>query len=249
MATKDGDTNFNPRSPRGERLAKVVDVKTFVIFQPTLPSRGATVGKKEQGGVAQISTHAPLAGSDRHTRYVSLMFEGISTHAPLAGSDCRSPILRHWPARFQPTLPSRGATIFGLGTEALPDISTHAPLAGSDNGVFYPHACNNEFQPTLPSRGATELVAGQANINQFQPTLPSRGATRLKPRYLLRSMYFNPRSPRGERRRCARSASYRSIFQPTLPSRGATVIESNKFSISTNFNPRSPRGERPFLRQ
>ena len=34
--------NFNPRSPHGERLPPLDEVKGFLVFQPTLPARGAT---------------------------------------------------------------------------------------------------------------------------------------------------------------------------------------------------------------
>ena len=35
-------TNFNPRSPHGERHNSITDKKTLLEFQPTLPARGAT---------------------------------------------------------------------------------------------------------------------------------------------------------------------------------------------------------------
>ena len=78
--------------------------------------------------------------------------------------------------------------------------------------------------------------------------------------------YFNPRSPRGERRAaqlrhaCAPVISihaplagsdkkwseyYHSLqFQSTLPSRGATVRQYYNITFQRYFNPRSPRGER-----
>ncbi len=78
---------------------------------------------------------------------------------------------------------------------------------------------------------------------------------------------FNPRSPRGERRKQIPVLRSASKFQSTLPSRGATsIIASDKGSdmisihaplagsdvtarkgaqLVIDFNPRSPRGERP----
>ena len=58
---------------------------------------------------------------------------------------------------------------------------------------------------------------------------------------------FNPRSPRGERRSFCISAIARDRFQSTLPSRGATARYSFCDLILQNFNPRSPRGERHAL--
>ena len=58
-------------------------------------------------------------------------------------------------AKFQPTLPLRGAT---------------ALLADGATGSIW-------FQPTLPLRGATFLDASGLFVAEFQPTLPLRGAT------------------------------------------------------------------------
>ena len=84
------------------------------MFQPTLPLRGAT-GARD--GVAdslhQVSTHAPLAGSDGRRAEVEAR-PLVSTHAPLAGSD------------------SRGLRAALLCIE----VSTHAPLAGSDRYIL-----------------------------------------------------------------------------------------------------------------
>ena len=79
------------------------------------------------------------------------------------------------------------------------------------------------FQSTLPAWGATALplVAGRRTI--FQSTLPAWGAT-------VAAMHgdipadFNPRSPRGERRRLACMTLLRPKFQSTLPAWGATKM-------------------------
>ena len=59
-------------------------------------------------------------------------------------------------------------------------------------------------------------------MQTFQPTLPARGATGIDFLDCRLLVYFNPRSPHGERpkRKHPRSLSLR--FQPTLPARGAT---------------------------
>ena len=100
---------------------------------------------------------------------------------------------------------------------------------------------------------------------RFQSTLPARGATAPCPA-LNPAAYFNPRSPRGERRYPHRLHSWLLGFQSTLPARGATALDTYevadvKISIHApregsdicisrssgayrHFNPRSPRGER-----
>ena len=56
--------DFNPRSPRGERLLYDIFCVALLVFQSTLPSRGATSGIKDTLDCMPISIHAPLAGSD-----------------------------------------------------------------------------------------------------------------------------------------------------------------------------------------
>ena len=56
-----------------------------------------------------------------------------------------------------------------------------------------------EFQSTLPLRGATFLPADRMSHQEFQSTLPLRGATRAEKNRVGGFVYFNPRSPYGER--------------------------------------------------
>ena len=125
------DADFNPRSPCGERLLNPIFFVTaegisthaphagsdvpfrcsyhwYLLFQPTLPMRGATpccrscprwrqfqptlpmrgatVTDIEAALANTISTHAPHAGSD-DLRSARVHERRISTHAPHAGSD------------------------------------------------------------------------------------------------------------------------------------------------------------------
>ena len=103
---------------------------------------------------------------------------------------------------------------------------------------------------------------------QFQSTLPAGGATSLRRTICKRRIYFNPRSPRGERRDDDKAMNDRwkisihaprggsdtgqqidafiaQIFQSTLPAGGATGLSRRRCGPPKHFNPRSPRGERP----
>ena len=80
-------------------------------------------------------------------------------------------------------------------------------------------------------------------ISYFNPRSP-RGERRGKPKSLHRFPYFNPRSPRGERLPSWTSNISPVRFQSTLPSRGATLAEWLGMLRAVDFNPRSPRGER-----
>ena len=126
-------------------------------------------------------------------------------------------------------------------------ISIHAPLAGSDSTTSFP------------------LFRASISIHA-----PLAGSDYAPHQEKLHSLYFNPRSPRGERHAgvsiyeegtaisihaplagsdCQQGggdAGNKQRFQSTLPSRGATVVQLCKATWAyNNFNPRSPRGERP----
>ncbi len=147
---------------------------------------------------------------------------------------------------FQSTLPSRGATVTIGSVQSLQRISIHAPLAGSDMDSSFGQTCNlTNFNPRSP-RGERQVLADiYLLIRKFQSTLPSRGATAWEGNPMAGTaisihaplagsdilqegsysgcIYFNPRSPRGERRLKYRINTERKVFQSTLPSRGATA--------------------------
>ena len=60
--------NFNPRSPRGERLDRKQMCPFLSIFQSTLPAGGATDVHADFIKSFTISIHAPRGGSDISSR-------------------------------------------------------------------------------------------------------------------------------------------------------------------------------------
>ena len=80
----------------------------------------------------------------------------VSTHAPLAGSDLLFGAIDDF-FEFQPTLPLRGATARRRRQVPPLVVSTHAPLAGSDAPAETVALQLRVFQPTLPLRGATTI--------------------------------------------------------------------------------------------
>ena len=168
----------------------------------------------------------------------------ISTHAPRTGSDTTTADTANTAARFQPTLPARGATWEDIETvQQLVRISTHAPRTGSDfvrfaRGVvrlISTHAprTGSDFrpEPVAPTQDiSTHAPRTGSDTNdfvtflcvyEFQPTLPARGAT--------------PSSPLLRRRSTISTHAPRTGSDPSAP--GICPPPSD-------FNPRSPHGER-----
>ena len=213
---------FNPRSPCGERLTQSGPPEAPVVFQPTLPVRGATTPCGVLFGFSVFQPTLPVRGA---TRVLGDYRRGrrISTHAPRAGSDTGE------------------LAGYGLSTDFNPrsPCGERPTAAGS-------LACSFPFQPTLPVRGATfdgrcpEEVIYNFNprspcgerlpqfskmivVKEFQPTLPVRGATCARPSPHPRGLPISTHAPRA----------------------GSDAAADNQCKMLVNFNPRSPCGERP----
>ena len=147
--------DFNPRSPHGERQAVLIASTCCLVFQPTLPARGATEMEQEyiydandfnprsphgerpvprhvRVSAVLISTHAPRTGSDGASRINSSKVSAFQPTLPARGATERVVVRAAKPMPFQPTLPARGATPRPGGDEGRREISTHAPRTGSD---------------------------------------------------------------------------------------------------------------------
>ena len=95
------------------------------------------------------------------------------------------------------------------------------------------------FQPTLPARGATlhQGVLCRRKI-YFNPRSPHGERRRRRADYQVTGD-FNPRSPHGERPAMIATLSPKKIFQPTLPARGATLVDTHRLTNSA-FQPTLP---------
>ena len=124
--------NFNPRSPRGERLEMFENVAYLLAFQSTFPSRGTTLDFLRQHGVLSISIHVPLAGNDFFGHAFTSLSK-ISIHVPLAGND----------------------VIRLLSEEFVDDFNPRSPR-GERRWIFYGSMECYPFQSTFPSRGTTD---------------------------------------------------------------------------------------------
>ena len=62
---------------------------------------------------------------------------------------------------------------------------------------------------------------------------------------LLANIYFNPRSPRGERRARPMDTPITRAISIPAPREGSDSLSEKSLATDFDFNPRSPRGERP----
>ena len=129
------------------------------------------------------------------------MLHRISIHAPREGGDVHDGPGGRMGQHFNPRPPRGGRRQELRGLRRMADISIHAPREGGDVGLTRDQIKPALFQSTPPARGATALV-GADQIGVLGD--------------------FNPRPPRGGRRRGWGGSGGEIIFQSTPPARGAT---------------------------
>ena len=213
--------DFNPRSPRGERL----DSKSYKFlhlkfqpslpargatplrqpkvpvkrFQPSLPARGATLSHCDSYGLRQISTLAPREGSDFAARLLRYRQRHFNPRSP-RGERQAVKRVQNFLHRFQPSLPARGATTRSGRSRA-----------------------RRRFQPSLPARGATQDGRESGTILSISTLAPREGSDRFPVSFHPRLPTFQPSLPaRGATCRFDSRAVDCFLFQPSLPARGAT---------------------------
>ena len=148
-------SNFNPRSPHGERRGTLAFIIGAAIFQPTLPARGATAdGAEKATWLRNFNPRSPH-GERRRGLFIGMRTQDISTHAPRTGSD----ILR------------------GACLSRAFIISTHAPRTGSDSAAGCGFRRRMNFNPRSPHGERLPMRLITTMHDTFQPTLPARGAT------------------------------------------------------------------------
>ena len=146
-------TDFNPRSPCGERLQYVV-------------------GEPHQD---YISIHAPHAGSDMVVPLLREPSKNFNPRSPCGERRLYDEYLG-LATKFQSTLPMRGATRHGRFSPVPCDFNPRSPC-GERLGVNQNTRRQRGFQSTLPMRGATTFFKSFSVFSGFQSTLPMRGAT------------------------------------------------------------------------
>ena len=140
--------DFNPRSPCGERPGADWSAVSDLIFQSTLPLRGATTKLTVIAVSRLFQSTLPLRGATQNVH-------------PLSTREV-----------FQSTLPLRGATFRVGDTRRSVVISIHAPLAGSDDrfAAAWPESPN--FNPRSPCGERPSSWMMRHSERDFNPRSP-----------------------------------------------------------------------------
>ena len=168
-------SDFNPRSPHGERRAGGGVFRRALIISIHAPRTGSDLFVPAFHPPRPISIHAPRTGSDLVVA-AHQPLHVISIHAPRTGSDLAGKRGEETSILFQSTLPARGATSFAQRLQGSLGISIHAPRTGSDEMSSSHHASSSIFQSTLPARGATSAVLFMQNKTVISIHAPRTGS-------------------------------------------------------------------------
>mgnify|MGYP007113597458 CR=1 FL=1 len=205
---------------RGATIFCIFSINSM-IFQSTLPARGATLVFIHATPVLPISIHTPREGSDPHGCFSCIRIIYFNPHSP-RGERLRFNRLPRDGKSFQSTLPARGATSLRRNCLDLLQISIHTPREGSD---FRRNICRLNllyFNPHSP-RGERRYADCFRLLNwRISIHTPREGSDIERLPLEVYQCYFNPHSPRGERRHTLQALHNFLQFQSTLPARGAT---------------------------
>ena len=130
-------------------------------FQPTLPLRGATRVRIEPDRESGFQPTLPLRGATLLLRAHPDAAD-VSTHAPLAGSDRQRPVMRGWTRSFNPRSPC-GERLLHLVNVALRAYHMH--------DVFHPNASSDELRPSETNQKAVRTSQGIPDSPQFAPPI------------------------------------------------------------------------------
>ena len=168
----------------------------------------------------QISIHAPRVGSDGRKRKRNSFIADFNPRSPCGerrSAQKRVGLL----AQFQSTLPVWGATTAPCPWQPSGRISIHAPRVGSDRQ----RRQENPFQTIsihAPRVGSDSTISVKGRYCAISIHAPRVGSDWMVDGSCCGSLYFNPRSPCGERLPSHGVIIVPWIFQSTLPVWGAT---------------------------
>ena len=138
--------------------------------------RGATrpVRGTEWTGI-DFNPRSPC-GERRKDTWAALDAGKISIHAPRAGSDQDMSIVTAAAAKFQSTLPVRGATIGNQTTTSKPKFQSTLPVRGATTGTTCGTSALWYFNPRSPCGERPEQLARYRAMREISIHAPRAGS-------------------------------------------------------------------------
>ena len=142
-------SDFNPRSPYGERPFAPITAFHCGHFNPRSPyGERPDVGHMSRS-IGRISIHAPLTGSDHNHNLGKVIIIYFNPRSPY-GERHRAGAGNQRDGDFNPRSPYGERLQIYAATFSRMMISIHAPLTGSDSKLDFPHQVAPYFNPRSP---------------------------------------------------------------------------------------------------
>ncbi len=259
--------NFNPRAPRGARLARVTMEPAERLISIHVPREGhdfKIIGIASKD--INFNPRAPRGARHYAREWANRMFL-ISIHVPREGHDHCHIQRAYQQAKFQSTCPARGTTPLTRVVYPVAEFQSTCPARGTTHLYTQPVQKDEHFNPRAP-RGARHYARDWANrmflisihvpreghdqisllllvmMLAFQSTCPARGTTD-KRLIVVEHFGISIHVPReGHDSLYLISSPAASLFQSTCPARGTTLYKISIIISRMHFNPRAPRGAR-----
>ena len=205
-----------------------------LIFQSTLPMRGATIHVSFSSQIcAYFNPHSPC-GERLAPTLAIFMFLRFQSTLPMRGATGPS-VAACVPQSFQSTLPMRGATLSVGRTLSLFEFQSTLPMRGATPYSISPFKFL-VISIHTPHAGSDQNWCIRIHCRHISIHTPHAGSDNSYLSLFLSSAYFNPHSPCGERPQHTFPCRRSQLFQSTLPMRGATAkVTEFTLNLKTKF--------------
>ena len=213
-------SNFNPRSPHGERPATPHAIVRMVTFQSTLPARGATQSSTFITHLSAFQSTLPARGATRFSMLADTTFKHFNPRSPHGERQNSS-----------------GSYTAGL------HFNPRSPHGERQQTVWKHSDIRRNFNPRSPhGERPRQYIAILAEC-AFQSTLPARGATNQR-RAARGREYISIHAPRTGSDWTKAVVDAFVDISIHAPRTGSDYNRSTADAVVDYFNPRSPHGER-----
>ena len=193
-------------------------------FQSTLPARGATLSRVLFAlHNRPFQSTLPARGATKRVASAESGADDFNPRSPHGERRWLDYQADDYPADFNPRSPHGERPLNAYGITETKAFQSTLPARGATGAGGAERLRHHGFQSTLPARGATCPPSGRAPVLiYFNPRSP-HGERRKERSGRKHHPHFNPRSPHGERRNRGVGCGLGNVlFQSTLPARGAT---------------------------
>ena len=180
MHTPSTSSNFNPRSPHGERHCLSASHPPAAIFQSTLPARGATRLIDETVAICPFQSTLPARGATLKRTVLTAGLR-ISIHAPRTGSDLLSAGVARLDLDFNPRSPHgerlRKVTILSIRIIDFAQKVYHKTvllrISLAENAVILPKRPQNPVRTSLQKAGGLRFARAIRAAHPYSISSPS----------------------------------------------------------------------------